>query len=152
MRSFLRRLLAIGSLVGFTMAAVVLLWADRGAALGTESLSTLADGFRTFEQTANIDLLDRGDIPGSVDQVGHAMLWATGTLLIGLAGFRRFSAAAAATTALLASLTFELGQPLLSTSRALQPGDVIANGIGVLIGFGALVVLHGASRLVNAIR
>lgn len=134
------------------MVAVVLLWADRGAALGTQSLHTLADGFRTFEQTANVDLIDRSDIPGTFDQVGHAMLWATGTVLIGIAGFRRFSAAAAATVAMVVSLAFEFGQPVLSTSRALQPSDVVANGVGVLIGFGALVILHGANRLVHAVR
>lgn len=153
-RFTLRTLLILGVL-GFAAAAVWLLWADRGTILGDRIIDRAIDSARWLEQATMIDVIDRDDIPAAKDQVGHAILWMVGTVLIGSLRMLRRPLAVVGLELAALSLFSEFAQPLVSTNRGFEPGDAVANLVGV--GFGlavltAFVVLGYTLRLAGVRR
>lgn len=152
MLRFLNRFAALLAVIGFGLAALWLLWADRGTLLGDRIMYGLVDAGRTFERTTMIDLVDRRDIPASMDQIGHAMLWAVGAFVLGWFRLGRDSANSIGLMTVglevaLLSLLSEFAQPLVSTNRGFEASDAVANLVGVSIGTTALAMLVGGLRL-----
>lgn len=144
----MQTLLLGGLLAGFLLVATVLLLSDRAGGMGGRVKAFIIGVGETFERAFGVDWLDRDSIPGTFDQIGHAALWGTGMLVLGLA-FRRWIhplATAVAITAI--SISFEFLQATATTSRKLDPGDAVANTVGVLI---ALVVVLLVGVLIDFI-
>lgn len=142
-----RRIAAAGAVGAFAVAAVWLLWADRGTVFGDRIVGWLLDAARQVERTTMVDLVDRSDIPATLDQVGHAILWAVGTVTIGVALLGRRPILATAAGVGVISLFAELAQPVVSTHRGFELSDAVANLVGVGLGTVALVALEGTLRL-----
>ncbi|MEM7092803.1 MAG: hypothetical protein AAF567_07365 [Actinomycetota bacterium] len=146
----INRLVAFGAVLTFGLAAVWLLWADRGTILGDRIVWTLIDLWRAGEDVSGLDVVNRNDIPFELDEVGHAVLWAVGTLILGWFGagllpLRHIVAGVAGI-----SLAAELGQPLVSNNRGIEASDVVANLIGVGIGAAGLAGIVMTLRLAQA--
>jgi len=67
----------------FVGGATVLLLADRSASVVGSVRAHVVRVGQAIEQTYHVDLFDRSDIPGTADQLGHALLWGTGMVLFG---------------------------------------------------------------------
>lgn len=145
-QSFMRRLIAIGCTTSFFAVAVVLLWSDRAGALPDDLANFAVRAGRKAERASGINVLDRSDIPGQPDQIGHMMLWATGMVLIGWVMRHRVSLTLAAFGVAALSFGFEIAQPVLSSSRGISAGDVVANLVGVGIGAFVTAVLVRAEE------
>ena len=117
----------------FVLATTVLLLADRSVSLvGTVHGFVVAAG-RGIEQTLNIDVVDRSEIPGTTEQWGHAALWGSGMVLFGWLFRSRVPLAITALWLAGTSVAFEVAQPSLSTNRRFEPSDATANITGILI-------------------
>jgi hypothetical protein len=150
MARFLPRALLFVAAIGFGVAAVWLLWADRGTILGDQILHNTAEAARWLERATAIDLIDRNDIPAETDQIGHAILWMVGTVLIGSLRMMRRPLAIVGIELAALSLFSEFAQPLVSMNRGFEPGDAMANLVGVGFGVTALagvVLLGNVTRL-----
>ena len=71
----------------------------------------------------------------------HVLIWALVTVLVGLAMWSNRSLLASAVAVLAASVVAERAQEALSTTREMQLSDLVANGMGVLAGLGAVTCL-----------
>lgn len=132
-----RALVAVAAL-GFVVAAVWLLWADRGTILGDRIMTYGLDLGRWAERTTSLDVIDRQDVPARSDQIGHAILWMTGTVLIGSLRLLRRPLSIVGLELATLSLISEFAQPLVSVRRGFEPGDALANLVGVGIGTAVL--------------
>ena len=93
------------------------------------------------ERVVGIDLIDRGDVPLAFDTVGHLALWA-GAGVLGFSAFgRRTSVSFIVVSLITLSAGVEIGQGLLTSTRRPELMDLAANGVGVVIGVGAAVVV-----------
>lgn len=135
---FARRFAATVAVLAFGAAAVVLLLADRVAPIFSDAVNVVIRTGRLVEQESGVNVIDRDDIPGEADQIGHAIFWGTGMLLVGFVLRRRVPLLLTALVMAVLSLNFELAQPLLSTTRAVELSDAVANVLGIA---GATVVL-----------
>ncbi len=125
---------------GFVIAAVWLLWADRGTILGDRIMAFGIEAGRWLERTTTVDVIDRSDVPARTDQIGHAILWMTGTVVIGSLRLMRQPLGVVGLELAALSLASEIAQPLVSVNRGFEPGDALANLVGVGIGCGVLAM------------
>ena len=130
--NWFRRGAATALILCFTSAAVVLLWSDRAPALFDHTVNVVTETGRFVERLYGVDIADRSDVPGTADQIGHTVLWGSGMLLIGWIFHRRVPVLFTAIFVFGISLIFEAGQPLLSSSRSLDPSDAVANSVGIV--------------------
>jgi len=137
-----QRILAFAAVLAFCVVAVVLLLADRSGSLVGSAESLIVDTGQTTERALQIDVLDRSDIPGSVEQFGHALLWGTGMLLFGWILRARLPLLLTALFVAGASVIVETAQPVLSATRRFESSDAMANffGIGVAVVFLAVAI------------
>jgi len=134
----IRRLWGATAALVFLALAVVLLWSDRAGAMFDSAVDIVVRTGRKVERDYDVNFVDRSDIPGETDQIGHAMLWGSGMLLTGWLLRRRVPVTLSALLIAAISLGFEFAQPLLSQTRVVEPSDVTANLVGIAI---AAVVL-----------
>lgn len=125
---------------------VVLLWSDRAALLFGASDDLVAAVVRLVERQFDVDIVRPPWFPGRADQIGHAALWSTGMLLSGWVFRKRYRVATIASGVALVSVGFELAQPALSSYRAIEQTDLVANLTGVMIGAAAIWLLIRAER------
>jgi len=150
----LRALVFIAAL-GFGAAAIWLLWADRGTILGDRIIDNSVEAARWLERTTMIDVINRDDIPAETDQIGHAILWTIGTVLIGSLRMLRRPLAIVGLEMAALSLFSEFAQPLVSMNRGFEPGDAFANLVGVGFGIATLagfVLVNSTLRLAGVRR
>lgn len=136
---------------GLTLVAVValtaaLLLSDRAPALYRRFLRQGRDVAAGLRDWSGVDV-ERSDIPFGATTFGHVVLFAFVTLVAGLILRRRVRPWVLALAVFAASAAFELIQPLLSDSRDQELGDLIANAVGVLLGWLALSLLLRFRRL-----
>lgn len=141
-----RQLFSFGALTIFFGLAVILLWSDRASGVFSEVLDIVRRTGRSVEQRYDIDLIDRSDIPGQADQIGHALFWGTGMLLTGWLLRRRIPVAITALFVSGISLLFEFAQPILSATRVVEPSDAVANMVGIATATVALLGLLAGLR------
>lgn len=143
---YARRVIAFVACGLFFGVAVFLLIADRSSALVGTAQRIVIDGGQQIEGRYNIDVLDRQDIPGTSDQIGHAALWGAGMFLTGWLGRRTLPIAFTALLLAATSVAFEVSQPLLSSTRAFQPSDLVGNVAGI---GGAAILLIVVLRILR---
>lgn len=144
-----RRLAAV-VLGPFGLIAVSLLWSN-SRRVGSDVMELAIAAGQWIEQSTQIDVLDRGDIPVTFDQLGHIGVWMTATILAGVASGLRWPGRIVAAVATL-SLLSEILQPIVAPRRAFQASDVIANFTGVAVGTAVLVGLVLTSQFVGSLR
>lgn len=127
-----RQLLGFGTLTIFLGIAVILLWSDRAGGAFGDVLDIVLRTGRSVERRYEVDFIDRSDIPGQADQIGHALFWGTGMLLSGWVLRRRVPVPITAVLLSGISMLFEFAQPALSTTRVVEPSDAVANIVGIL--------------------
>lgn len=144
----LRRAVATIVVLGFTAVAVVLLFSDRAPGVLNLVRDLVVGLGRRIERTWQIDLIDRADIPGTRDEIGHVILWGTGMLVIGLALRKRVPITITAILLAGVSLLSEYGQSVLSTTRTASASDAVANVIGIGLAAVLLGAVTGVARLI----
>ena len=149
MSSPLRRLFAFLVLPAVLAAAVLLFWADRSTGIGASLVMNFIDLGERFEDLTQTDFVDRQDVPGTIDQLGHAMFWGSAMICLGWVARYRIPVPLTALFVLGASMAFEFLQPVVSSGRALQPNDIVANSIGIFFGATALVIAIAFATLIG---
>jgi len=81
--SWKRRLLGGGAISSFLVVAVFLLWSDRAVTMFGQAVHQFIHLGRRVEQGLNVDVVDRSDLPATLDQVGHFFFWAVGMFIAG---------------------------------------------------------------------
>lgn len=137
---FLDRLVAFLWVTAFAAAAVLLLLSDRGGDIFTTVLDVIMSAGRRVESESGVNLIDRDDIPGEADQIVHAFFWGSGMLLIGWVARNRIPILITGLIVGSISLAFELAQPVLSSTRAIEASDAVANLVGVAFASAVLFV------------
>ncbi|MBT8213500.1 MAG: hypothetical protein KJN71_10180 [Acidimicrobiia bacterium] len=84
-----------------------------------------------FERLLAIDVVDRSDLPFKGETLGHAALWGVGMLLAGSVLRQKTALLPLAAVVLALSVSVEIGQGVLSSTRTPQVGDAIANLAGI---------------------
>lgn len=128
---------------------VVLTFADRAPDYTIEHAPEVRAWGAGVEQGLGIDVVDRDDVPLSVDDLAHATMWvAVAGVVVLVADGRRWPGVLGgslvrhrATLLLLLGLAvaFELGQGVLTSSRNLSLSDGLANVAGVSVGWAVSV-------------
>ena len=137
---FVDRFVAFLWVAAFGALAVVLLLSDRGGDIFTDVVNVIGAAGRRVESESGVNLIDRDDIPGEADQIVHAFFWGSGMLLIGWVTRSRVPVLITALFVGAVSLAFELAQPVLSDTRAIESSDAVANLVGVAFAAGVLFV------------
>jgi hypothetical protein len=108
--------------------------------------STAVEVGRAVELGTGVDLASRSTVPVDADTLGHFVLWAGVGVVT--AGFARRPAARIQLALGLFALSgaVEVGQRYLSSSRSAELSDLMANGVGLAVGFLAYSVVEGALR------
>ena len=112
----------------------VLSFSDRAPGMIEDALARLrVVGWRA-ERRAGVDLLDMPSLPVGLWFAGHLVMWGLLAFVVtwGLAG--RLRPTTVAITLVGASLLTEVAQVQLTTLRAMQATDALANVLGILVG------------------
>ena len=141
------------------LAVVVLTFADRAPGYTIDRAGHLRQYGSSLERLTGIDVIDRSDVPFSVDVLAHLGLWfmvgvAAHLLLagrrwpepLGRGPIRQRSVVAVVTVL---AVLFEYGQSVLTSTRNLELVDGLANLVGALAG---LAVASVVSQLASALR
>lgn len=120
------------------VADTLVMLSDRAPGL-LRGLSERIDAGRAGGSGMAGAVLDAG-APQS-DFVVHALMWAAASLLLGLAARSWRSLAVSGASVALLSTVVEGSQRVLTSTRAVQLGDVVANTVGVVIGSGLVVAV-----------
>jgi hypothetical protein len=115
----------------FVGAATVLLLADRSVSVVGSVRARVVRVGQAIEQTYHVNVVDRSDIPGTADQLGHAALWGTGMILFGWLLRSRLPIPLTALFVACMSVAFEVAQPSLSLTRRFESTDAVANMGGI---------------------
>lgn len=137
----LRRSFAGIGAAAFVLVAVVLSLSDRAPGAYGRTREAVWSVSARVRDHAGVDWFSRSDIPFASDHFGHVVLWATGTFLVGLALRSRWSLSRIAVASFAASVALELAQPVVTATRIVEWGDIVANGIGVVLGLAGLAAL-----------
>ncbi|MEP6299553.1 MAG: hypothetical protein ABJ382_19690 [Ilumatobacter sp.] len=86
-----------------------------------------------LNRSDRIGSLTEGRDPGN-DAIVHVGVWAVAMTLVGLAVWRWAPLIIAAMATFAGSILVEVGQGRYSSTRAVEMGDVFANGVGVALG------------------
>lgn len=130
---WLRRAMAAVVLCGFFAIAVILLLSDRTGGVASGARDLAVEAGQRFEERYEVDVIDRDSIPGTFDQIGHAVLWGTGMLLVGWFLRRRVPLFMSALFVAAMSFFAEAGQAAFSQTRQFQVSDLIGNFVGIAI-------------------
>ena len=85
-------------------------------------------------------------LPGDIGEPAfHVFGWLAFTLLVTLALRGAWARRSAAVGIVLLGVAIEILQPMLSSNRSFQPGDVAANVIGVVVGLALGLLIAGAA-------
>lgn len=137
----LRGLAVLATLGAFVTSVVVLSLSDRAPRLVPRAVDLVMYWGRRFESTLDIDLFDVSEIPGRTDQIGHAIMWGSGMLVIGYLFRHQVPVLATACLLLAASIGMEFLQATATATRALEATDALANGVGIAMATAAVIVV-----------
>ena len=141
-----RRLTAGLALVAVGVLTAALLLTDRAPRLYRRFVRAARDEAAQIRDWLGVEV-ERSDIPFGAAALGHVVLFAFVTLVAGIVVRRRVPSWRVALAVFAVSAVFELVQPLVSTTRHQELDDLVANGIGVVMGWAALWLLLRIRRL-----
>ena len=116
----------------FALSVTVLSLSDAVPAL-TKSISNVL--FAVGRRVDNLLPLDfeRDDIPWRFDKIGHAAVWGTGMLGMGLGLRKRLGLITVALMMIAVSFSFELLQGIFTATRSVSMEDGIGNVAGIVM-------------------
>lgn len=134
--------------VAFAVNAVLLL-SDRAPGFLSRVSARIDAGVSRAAGATGVDVPGR-DVPmPRSDFDVHVTIWAVAALLVGLAMWSWSSLLLGNGLVFVASLCFELAQPVFTTSRTVQLSDVMGNVVGVTAGTGAVAAFAVLWRLTH---
>ena len=142
-----RRPLALVLAGGLVPLVAVLSFSDRAPGLIEDGLARLRIVGWRAERRTGIDLFDVPSLPVGLWFVGHLAMWGLLAFVVtwGLAG--RWRPTTIALGLVSVSLLTEVAQVQITTLRAMQASDALANVVGILVG-----VVLAASASAVAVR
>ena len=139
------RLVATLGVLAMAGIVIAVLWFSL-TSRGFAAVGDAADGARVVvrgvEDTLDVDLVSRSDVPWAADEVAHLVGWGSVMLAVGLFFRRQRSLGDLAVGVFAASIAIEFLQKLLTTTRQLEAEDISANSLGVMLGLMLLVALE----------
>lgn len=99
-----------------------------------------------LEERLGVDVVDLGDAPIGLWSAGHLLLWCVVGVVAYAAVGDRVRAVLLAVGLVAASFGAEVAQVLVTTHRAMQLSDMIANTVGVVLGVGGAAVVALLAR------
>lgn len=140
-RPSLHNLTTLGIIGVFASTVIVLSLSDRVPILLPNIMAAVFDFGRWVDELLGFELITREQVPGSRDQIGHALLWGSGMFAIGLWLRRSIPVLGIAFTLLVLSVGVEFAQRRWTSTRAMQVSDAVANAFGIVTALvGVLVV------------
>ncbi|MGI8808459.1 MAG: hypothetical protein ACR2KK_11565 [Acidimicrobiales bacterium] len=128
------RIVALLLSLGALGANAVILLSDRAPGLFRRLSARIDAGVSQVAGATGVDVPGRRvRVPRSDFDV-HVLIWGVAALLIGLAMWSWASLALASATLFASSVALELAQRRYSRSRTAQLDDILANGLGVVLG------------------
>lgn len=142
--------LAVLALVG----VVVALLSDRAPGiLGSVTREVTAQLDRAApEARTSVNEAVAGTRVEERDVQGHILLWSAVTVLVGLASWSWRSLIAATALVVVASTGLELVQEELAPSRITERSDLLANGLGIALGFAIVLLVTTGSGIPARLR
>ncbi len=142
--------------VGAAVFNVALMLSDRAPGLSRRLFGDFAQRLSDrLNPAERIGALTQGRNTGN-DDIVHIGVWAVAMTLVGLALWKWTPLIIAAVVLFLGSVFVEIAQGRYSSSRNVERSDVIANGIGVVLGVAACVLCYlawsGAAETVRRLR
>jgi hypothetical protein len=132
--------------VGAATAAVLL--SDRAPALYRRVVDRAVSSAGDVRDRLGLhELVHRDDFPYEATFAGHILLFLTLTVVAGVVLRHRARPWLVAVVVFACSAAFEVVQPLLSSSRLQEVGDLRANAVGVAAGFVVLALVLRIRRL-----
>lgn len=141
-----RRLTSGLALVAVAALTTALLLSDRAPQLSSRFLRRGRELAGQLRDWSGVDV-ERSDVPLQAFEVGHVILFAFVMVVAGVVLRRRVRAWVLALAVFAVSAAVELVQPLVSNTRNQELHDLIANAVGVLLGWLALSLLLRIRRL-----
>lgn len=148
----IRALSVLATLGSFAAAVGVLSLSDRAPRLMPRVIDLVMFWGRRFEAASNLDLFDVSAIPGRTDQIGHAIMWGSGMLVIGYLLRRQIPVFATACFLLAVSIGMEFLQATWTATRALEATDALANGVGIALATAVVLVVSTTVDAVGRLR
>jgi hypothetical protein len=128
--------------MGAVAFAVALMLSDRAPGvlrrLFGEDVRRLWD---RIDASQRAQFVSEADLPGP-DFVIHVVVWAVIVALVGMAIWTWRGLTATAVGSFAGSVVIELAQGRYSDTRSVELSDVVANGVGVAIGTGAVALMY----------
>jgi hypothetical protein len=139
-----RRRFIFGTLavVMFGIVAVTTSLSDSAPRALSKARETRSEITTQIEETFDVDvpsIVDRNDVPFETDDIMHLTGWTLGTILVGFSMRRWIRIEEVAVLVFIGSVCIEIAQPLWSTTRIFQIGDITTNALGVMCGLTVLV-------------
>lgn len=143
----IRRRLGSGlALLALAAVTTAVLLSDRAPDLYGDALRRVGRVARRVRDWSGVDV-QRSDVPFGAFQLGHVVLFAGVMLVAGFVLRRRVRPVVLALVVFTLSAGFELVQPVLSRTRHQQVDDLVANGVGIVVGLVVLWLLLRIRRL-----
>lgn len=139
------RLLATLGVLTMAALVIVVLWFSLSSR-GLSAVGDAADGARVVvrgvEDTLDVDLVSRSDVPWATDEIAHLVGWGSVMVAVGVLFRRRRTLGDLAVGVFAASIVIEFLQKVVTTTRQLEAEDISANALGVMLGLMFLVALE----------
>ena len=137
----LRRPLAVLAAVLLAPVVIVGSLSDRAPGAVERLVEKVQRKGSVLEERLGVDVVDLGDAPIGLWPAGHLLLWCAVGVVAHAAVGDRVRAVLLAVGLVAASFAAEVAQVLVTTHRAMQLSDMVANTVGVVLGVcGAAVV------------
>lgn len=134
-------LVRICAMVGFVVTAFAVSLSDRAPrAIGARDHLVISI-VRRFETILDVSIIDRIPASATTDDAGHALLWCTGVVVLGLGLRRQVPPIIIAAAAMVTGAAIEVLQATSTRTRAFELTDLVANGYGIIVGTAAVVIL-----------
>ena len=145
-------LVRAGAMVGFVVTAFAVSLSDRAPRAIGGNQHLVVSLVRRFERILDVNILDRIPASATTDGAGHALLWCTGVVVLGLGLRRQVPPIVVAAVAMFTGAAIEVLQATSTSTRAFEVTDLVANGYGIIVGTAAVVIFSAMADLTEWLR
>lgn len=119
------------AVASFSALVVMLSFSDTVPREYPAFVELVASGGAQLESLVPIHLSDSEFLQTHIDEIGHAVIWGCGTLAFGLVLRRAELVLSMALVLFGSSVAIEFVQEVVTVSRGLERGDILANAFGI---------------------
>ncbi len=141
----MKLILGILAVAAFGIVAITTSLSDRAPQALRKARERQGQVTTQIEETFDVDvrrIVDRNDIPFETDDILHLTGWMVGTIIVGTSLRRWVRIEELAVLVFAGSVAIELAQPMYSSTRQFQIGDITTNALGVMCGLTVIVILQ----------